>query len=126
MSDSKSKLGSIIGFIFRNPINILALIVVLYSSFQIFVLDKPDFSYKIALAAAVGIWLLLFIAKHLLKILVLAVIIGAGAYAWYSFSSQDKIACEEKGGFWNENTLTCEEKVPFMQKLEKFFKTSAK
>ena len=124
--ENKNRFGRVLGFIFRNPINILALIVILYSSFHIFILKSPDFAYKIALVCAVGIWLFLFVIRHFFKILLLVAIIGACFYGWHVLSSQDKIACEEKGGFWNKNTLTCEEKVPFMEKLEKFFKISMK
>ena len=53
--------------------------------------------------------------------LLLILFVGALVGGWLYYTGKDQAACEEKGGFWNKNTMTCEEKVPFLKQVGKLF-----
>ena len=115
----KSFLRRLLGLIIRNPINTLCLLVVGYCVFQVYVLENDIATYNLIMFGVIGAWLVLFLARHLLKVIVLLIIIGGVVYGWLHFANKDKIACEEQGGFWNENTLNCEKKISFWEQLNK-------
>ena len=120
------KFKALFGFILRNPINILAIVILGYCIVQLYVLGNTSIGIKATMFATAAIWIVLFVAKNLLKILILLVIAGGLFYVYHSYASRDKIACEESGGFWNENTLSCDEKTGFWERLNKMFEISKK
>ncbi len=122
----KSFLRRLLGLIIRNPINTLCLLVVGYCVFQVYVLENDIATYNLIMFGVIGAWLVLFLARHLLKVIVLLIIIGGVVYGWLHFANKDKIACEEQGGFWNENTLNCEKKISFWEQLNKKWKIISK
>lgn len=116
----------LLGFVFRNPISLICLGAVAYCAVQAYVLNNSPFMYKAVMAGIVVFWLFLFIAKNMLKLFVLLLLLAGIAYGWFYFTGRDQKACEEKGGFWNKNTMTCEEKVSFWKQAQKFFKLDTK
>lgn len=125
MSEEKSSnvFGRIFGFVFRNPINILCLSGIGYCAVQAYMLNNAPFMHKAAMLGIVGLWLFLFIAKNMLKLFVFLLIIGGLVYGWFYLTGKDQKACEDNGGFWNKNTLTCEEKVSWWQQVGKMLKS---
>ena len=127
MSDGTLSPGRrLIKFIFRNPFNILCALALVFCAFEAYVAQNDVTMYKMIMLGIVALWLFLFIAKSFFRIVVLLVIVGAIAGGWFYFMGRDKAACEEKGGFWNKNTMTCEEKIPLLDKISKFFKNIEK
>lgn len=128
MSEEKesSWLSGFLGFVFRNPISLICLGALAYCAVQAYILHHSPFMYKAVMAGIVVFWLFLFIAKNMLKLVVLLLIAAGIAYGWFYFTGQDKKTCEENGGFWNKNTMTCEEKVSWWAKAQKFFKIDTK
>lgn len=118
----KSFLRKLFGLVIRNPFNALCSVVTIYCVLQIYILKNDIVTHKIVMFGAVGAWIVLFLANHLLKVILLLIIIGSIAYGWFHFTNKDKIVCEEDGGFWNENTLSCEEKISLWEKLNKKWK----
>ena len=118
----KSFCRKFLGLIIHNPINALCLAVAIYCALQIYILENDVITHKIVMFGTVGAWIVLFLANHLLKVVLFLIIIGGIAYGWFLFTNKDKIACEEEGGFWNENTVICEEKISLWKKLNKKWK----
>ena len=115
-----------ISFILRNPINILCVLALSFCAFEAYIAKTDVAMYKMIMFSIVAVWLFLFIAKSFFRIIVLFVIVGAIAGGWFYFMGRDKAACEEKGGFWNKNTMTCEEKIPLLDKIGKLLKNIEK
>lgn len=128
MSEEKESgwFGRFLGFVFSNPVSLICLGAIVYCAVQAYVLNNSPFMYKAAMAGVVVFWLFLFIAKNMFKLVVLLLIAGGIAFGWFYFTGRDKKACEESGGFWNKNTMTCEEKVSWWKQAQKFFKIDAK
>lgn len=128
MSEEKksSWLSGALGFIFRNPVSLICLGGLIYCAVQAYALNNSPFMHKAAMAGIAVFWLFLFIARNMFKLLILLLVGGGIAYGWFYFSERDKKACEESGGFWNKNTMTCEEKVSWWSKAQKFFKVETK
>lgn len=123
MSDG---LRHVFGFIFRNPINIICLLGLAFCAFQAYVAKVSPFMYEMIMFGIVGVWVLLFLAKNFFRFILVLLVAGGVAYGWFYYTNRDKAACEAKGGFWNANTMTCEEKVPFLERLRKMFNNSEK
>ena len=120
--EKKSFLRKLLGWTVRNPINVICLIVLGYCAIQIYILENDVVTHRVVMFGTVGAWIVLFLANHLLKVILLLVVVLGIAYGWFQFSNKDKIACEEQGGFWNENTLDCEKKISFWEQLNKKWK----
>lgn len=124
MAEEKSSgwFGQIFGFMFRNPLSLICLAGIAYCALQTYVLNNSPFMHKAAMMGIAALWIILFIAKNMLKLFILLLIVGGLAYGWFYFEGRDKRACEENGGFWNKNTKTCEEKVSWWQQAQKMLK----
>ena len=103
----------------KSPISAICLAGILYFGFKAYILQaNPDLNKLIALAFAVA-WVILFILKHLLILILLIALTGGIFYAYYQYTNRPRIECEEKGGIWNDETKTCEEKIGFMAEVQK-------
>ena len=112
----------ILGFVFRNPLNILLFLGLGYCAFQAFVLQNAPVLHKAAMGGIVFIWLFLFVAKNLFRIVLLLLIAAAVFYGFYYVAGHNRRACEENGGFWNANTQQCETKLSWTERLGKMLK----
>lgn len=124
MADNEKKgfIKKLLEFIINNPFNVACILAIAYCSLQAFVFNNNVFVYKTIIAGICVLWLLLFIAKHLFK-LILAIIAIACIFAGYLYwSGKDKRLCEEIGGHWNAKIEKCEEKQPWWQPVLDFFK----
>ncbi len=104
----------------RSPVNFLFSCAVVYCALQAYVL-APSLINKMILLGVVGLWMIWFLAKHLIVLLVVLALLGGGAYVYYELTGREARKCEENGGFWNKNTQTCEEKVSLFDKVKKLF-----
>ena len=111
-----------------SPVSVLAIVLLAYYGFLAFVLEKDAFLNKTIMLGIVFLWGVWFFLKNIIKILLIVVIIGCGAYGWYRYANMDRIKCEENGREWNETTKTCEDKLTFCQEIqnkwEKFKKSA--
>ena len=71
-----------------NPINTLCLIVSSYCALQIYILENDVMTHKIIMFGSIGVWIVLFLANHLLKVILLLVVAGGIAYGWFHFSNK--------------------------------------
>ncbi len=102
-----------------SPVNILFVLALAYYGTKAYYFN-PSIMNKAIFLGIVALWGLWFIAKHMMMLLIVIGILGGGAYLWYDLSQKEARKCEESGGFWNENTRVCEEKVSFTDKVKKF------
>ena len=126
MSEGLSPIRRFIGFVLRNPLNILCVLALGFCAFEAYVLQNDTTLYQMIMIGIVAVWVFVFIAKSFFRIVVLLLIAGAIACGWFYYTGRDKAACEEKGGFWNKNTMTCEEKVPLLDRIGKLLKNIEK
>ena len=126
MSEGLNPIRRFISFILRNPINILCVLALGFCAFEAYILKNDTTLYQMIMVGIVAVWVFLFIAKSFFRIVVLLLIAGAIACGWFYYTGRDKAACEEKGGFWNKNTMTCEEKVPLLDRIGKLLKNIEK
>lgn len=120
--ENKSFWRKLFGLVWRNPINSACIVTILYCALQAFVLGNSPAVHKSVIAVVVGIWLFLFVAEHLFKLVLLIIAAGIVFFAYLYWTGSDKRLCEENGGHWNAKIEKCEEKQPWWHKLTDFFK----
>lgn len=103
-----------------SPVNTVLLAAVLYFAVRVYFFDS-SFSDKALLCGAVALWVFWFVAKQVITLLLILVLLGGGAYTYYHYSRQEAIKCEDAGGYWNDNTKTCEAKRSLWEKIQSFF-----
>ncbi len=94
----------------HNPIATIVISVILYCLFQAFILGNTPWLYKTIITGIIGIWIFMFIAKHLLKLILLIIAATCVFFGYAYWSNQDKRNCEAEGKYWNAETKICEEK----------------
>ena len=124
MADNEKKgfANKLFGLILRNPFNVICILVIAYCSLQAFVLDNNIFMHKAIMTGTCLLWLLLFIAEHLFKLVLLIIAIACIFAGYLYWTGKDKRLCEENGGYWNAKIEKCEEKQPWWQNLVDIFK----
>lgn len=121
MSDEQNKPSCWKRFAFaclRSPVNTLFAAALLYNAVYIYVLGHDAFFYKMVMLGIVLLWMLWFVAKYALTLILILGVLGVGAYLYYDYSRQEIVKCEEAGGYWNKKTQKCEEKRTFWQQLQ--------
>lgn len=103
-----------------SPINTVLLVAVLYFAVRVYFFES-SFSDKALLCGTVALWVFWFVAKQIFMLLVLLGLLGGGAYIYYHYSRLEAIKCEDAGGYWNDNTKTCEAKRSLWEKIQNFF-----
>lgn len=106
----------------KSPINSIFVISVIYCVVQAFVFS-PTFYNKVLLFAVVCLWVFWFLAKQIFIVLILLGLLCSGGYLYYEYTHKEIRECEEAGRYWNSETKTCEENVPFMEKAKRFIKS---
>ena len=103
-----------------SPVNTALGGAVLYFAVRVYFFDS-SFSDKALLCGAVALWIFWFLAKQIFTLLLVLVLLGGGAYTYYHYSRLEAIKCEDAGGYWNDNTKTCEAKRSLWEKIQNFF-----
>lgn len=104
----------------NSPIRSIFILALLYFGVQAFVFSQT-LADKIAFFAVIGVWILFFVAKQIFLFLVLVCLLGGGAYLYYDYTHREAKQCEQNGGYWNNNTQTCEEKKSSWERLKAFW-----
>lgn len=118
-SEKSSVLKRILTWPIHYPLTAICLLALLYFGFQAYVLDNNPALNKLIMLAIVTAWLILFILKHLMVLILLLLLTGGIFYAYYQYTNRPRIECEEKGGVWKEESQTCEEKTGVMAEIQK-------
>ena len=105
----------------KAPVTIFFLSLLGYFAFQTYILDNSPFTNKIIMFCLLILWVICFLARHMIKVLIIVCIVGAIAYAYYTHTQQQIEACEASGGVWNKQTQTCEEKKSFLDQIKEFW-----
>lgn len=120
--DKKSLWRKILTFTVKNPISVICILTIIYCTFQAFVLGNTPWLYKTIITGIVGVWIFMFIAKHLFKLILLIIAVACIFFGYVYWNGQDKRVCEHDGGKWNEETQTCEKKNSWWKNLLNFIK----
>lgn len=109
-----------------SPVNTMFVLVIAYLGIKVYAFDTT-FNDKIMLVGAIGLWVFWFLAKQIFTLLLILLLLGSGGYWYYTYSRQEAIKCEQSGGYWNDNTKTCEAKRSLVDKFKDILaKTGAK
>ena len=103
----------------KSPLTFVCVMALLYFGFQTYVLENSPEMNKLVMLAIISAWIILFILKHLLVLIILLIVAVGIFYAYYQYTNRPRIECEEKGGIWLEETQTCEEKKGIMAEIQK-------
>ena len=103
----------------HHPLIAICLLGLLYFGFQAYILGNNPVLNKLIMLAIITAWLILFILKHMMVLILLLLFTGGIFYAYYQYTNRPRIECEEKGGVWNEENQTCEEKKGIMAEIQK-------
>lgn len=114
----------IVMILLKSPVNLLFGLALLYYAFRIYVLGQDALFNKVTLLAIIFMWLIWYLFKNVIKLILLAFIIAFGAYGCYYYSHQDQRLCEKNGGVWNETSQTCEEKTSWWQKFKNLWENN--
>ena len=106
----------IIKTVLLSPVNITFAIVAVYFGMKAYSWE-PSFTNQIIFFAVLGLWAFWIIARYMVILFVILALAGGGYYMYYQYSTREIRACEEKGGVWNKETKTCEEKVTLVNKV---------
>lgn len=106
--------------VFFSPVNFLFIVALIYFALKAYLFD-PSITNKLIVAGIVGLWMFWFIAKHMLALFLVLLLLGGGAYLYYDFSHRESKKCEASGGYWNENTKSCEAKLSLWERAQKLF-----
>ena len=106
----------------HNPLVTAIILVILYCLVQAFIFNNTPWLYKTIVTGIVGIWIFMFIAKHLFKLVLLVIAVACIFFGYVYWNGQDKRVCEHDGGKWNEKTQTCEEKKSWWENSFNFGK----
>ncbi len=104
-----------------SPVTLIFIVLILYYGMRAYVLEIDPWRSKVLMFAVTGLWVLWLVFKNLIKFLLLAAVAAAVFYGYYQYENRDKIACQEAGKEWNEEKKICEDKLTFMEKLEKMW-----
>lgn len=114
-------LKKILKSFFFSPINTVFFIALLYFGAQAYFFD-PTIKSKLICLAVLAIWIFLFLARHVVLLLVVLGLLGAGSYMYYQYSHKEQRQCEESGRYWNKKTSTCEDNIPLLEQVKRFLK----
>ena len=107
-----------------SPLNSLAILALLYFGFQAYVLGNSPWLNKMYMLGVVALWAFLFLAKNLLKLILILLLAAILFYGYYTYSRRDITACEESGGTWNSQTEQCEAPRTWLDKLKEIWQKS--
>ena len=78
----------------KAPVTIFFLSLLGYFAFQTYILDNSPFTNKIIIFCLLILWVIWFLARHMIKVLIIVCIVGAIAYAYYTHTQQQiKAGC---------------------------------
>ena len=120
-NEEKSWWQKLLLWVVTSPVTVILLGVVAYYGARAYLLDIEPCRSKVMMFAALGLWVFCIVFKNLIKFLLLLAVVGAIAYGYYRYVNRDEIACKEAGRVWNEEKQICEDKLTFMEKLEKMW-----
>lgn len=110
-----------LSFCVKSPVTIFFLCLLGYFAFQTYILGNSPFVNKVIMLCLLLLWGIWFLARHMIKVLIVLCVVGAIAYGYYTHTQQKIEACEQSGGEWNKQTQTCEEKKSFFDELKEMF-----
>ena len=120
-NEEKSWWQKLLLWVVTSPVTVILLGAAAYYGARAYLLDIEPWRSKVLMFAALGLWVLWLVFKNLIKFLLLLAVVGAIAYGYYRYVNRDEIACKEAGRVWNEEKQICEDKLTFMEKLEKMW-----
>ena len=97
----------------KSPVQTALLCMLLYFACKGYVFQIEPITNKMYMVGVLIVGLLWFMAKNILKIILLAGLIAYGFYMYHTVETRELHACETSGGTWNEKTQKCEEKTGF-------------
>lgn len=106
--DAKSRLKALLLWFVHSPVRSVFIVLLMYFGVRVLIFD--GLADKLFLTGVFILWLFWFFAKNMIKILLVLIVLGAAGHAYYRYSHQEQIQCEESGGVWNKQTKTCDEK----------------
>ena len=121
LTPKSSRMKKIIKTIIFSPINTAFVVVLFYFAMQAYFFD-PSVANKIAFFAILGLWIFWFLAKKIFLLIAVLLLLCLGGYGYYNHLHKAQKQCEESGGYWNEETKECEEKVPLWEQIKRFIK----
>lgn len=107
-------------FFIKSPVNMIFALALAYFASKAY-LFSGGLTDKLIMFGIIGLWMFWFIAKHILILALTLVLLGGGAYWYYSYTHQAENECRENGGEWNKKTKTCEEKSGWLAKVQKLW-----
>ena len=110
-----------LSFCVKSPVTIFFLCLLGYFAFQTYILGNSPFVNKVIMLCLLLLWGIWFLARHMIKVLIVLCVVGAIAYGYYTHTQQKIEACEQSGGEWNKQTQTCEEKKSFLDQIKEFW-----
>jgi hypothetical protein len=116
-----SKIGL---FILKNPVNVLCAVVFLFFAAKRY-LFNGDMTDQLIMLGAVALWVVWFLATHILLLVFAVLLLGGIWYGYYTHYQRLKAECEQSGGEWHADLKVCEEKVSLAQKTKKIAKKMA-
>ena len=120
-NEEKSWWQKLLLWVVPSPVTVILLGAAAYYGARAYLLDIEPWRSKVLMFAALGLWVLWLVFKNLIKFLLLLAVVGAIGYGYYRYVNRDEIACKEAGRVWNEEKQICEDKLTFMEKLEKMW-----
>ena len=120
-NEEKSWWQKLLLWVVTSPVTVIFLGAAAYYGARAYLLDIEPWRSKVLMFAALGLWVLWLVFKNLIKFLLLLAVVGAIGYGYYRYVNRDEIACKEAGRVWNEEKQICEDKLTFMEKLEKMW-----
>lgn len=120
-NEEKSWWQKLLLWVVTSPVTVILLGAAAYYGARAYLLDIEPWRSKVLMFAALGLWVLWLVFKNLIKFLLLLAVVGAIGYGYYRYVNRDEIACKEAGRVWNEEKQICEDKLTFMEKLEKMW-----
>lgn len=119
--DKKSWLKAILLWMLHSPVTVILGCAVIYYGLSAYIFGIDPIRSKILMYGALGIWVLWLLFKHLIKFILFLAVIGIIAYGYYRYSNRDKIACQDSGRQWNEEKKICEDKLSYIDRLERLW-----
>lgn len=107
-----------LSFCVKAPVTLFFVCVLGYFAFQTYVLGDSPFINKVIMLCLLILWAIWFLARHMIKVLIVVCVVGAVAYGYYAHTRQKIESCENSGGVWNEQTQTCEVKKSFLEEVK--------
>ncbi len=120
-TNTEKKIGfgrKILTLILTSPVNTLLGVALVYFAFQAYVLDNSPVLNQTAALGVICLWILWFVAKSIIKLLLVLLLGGFVVFSYYNYINQDANLCKQNGGVWNDTTKTCEEKTGWLHNLQ--------